>query len=194
MAIEILGIRHHGVGSAIQVLKRLEAFSPDLVLIEGPPEIDQLLSFIGVSDLTPPVSIMVYNEKNPMQSSFYPYAAFSPEWVAAAYANRNLIPVKSIDLPAKISMNTNFNAGEKPIVNTENPEVQRQILRKPVSKNPMSYLAQIAGFENSEKWWEYMFENNNSASEAKDHFAAVSLAMSSLREQGIKSILDTENV
>ena len=194
MAIEILGIRHHGVGSAIQVLKRLAAFSPDLVLIEGPPEIDHLLSFIGVSELTPPVSIMVYNENNPMQSSFYPYAEFSPEWVAAAYANRNLIPVKSIDLPAKISMNTNFNAAEKPIVKTENHGEQRQILSKSMRNNPMSYLARIAGFENSEKWWEYMFENNNSTSDAEDHFAAVSLAMSSLREQGIKSILDTENV
>ena len=64
MPIQILGIRHHGVGSAKMVRKRLEELKPDMILIEGPPELDEVLPFIGVSGLQPPVSIMIYNEKD----------------------------------------------------------------------------------------------------------------------------------
>ena len=38
MPVTILGIRHHGVGSAKNVAERLEQLRPDMILIEGPPK------------------------------------------------------------------------------------------------------------------------------------------------------------
>jgi hypothetical protein len=35
--LHILGIRHHGPGSAASVLQALDAVKPAIVLIEGPP-------------------------------------------------------------------------------------------------------------------------------------------------------------
>ena len=102
MPITILGIRHHGVGSAKNVAERLEELRPDLILVEGPPEITNALALVGHADLKPPVSVMIYNTENPKQSSFYPFAAYSPEWVAAVYANKHQIPLRAMDLPAGI--------------------------------------------------------------------------------------------
>ena len=54
----ILGIRHHGTGSAKRVQQRLKELKPDLVLVEGPPEIDELITMAGHEDFKPPVAIM----------------------------------------------------------------------------------------------------------------------------------------
>ena len=86
MPTHILGIRHHGVGSAKKVAERLQEIKPDIVLVEGPPEISEMLKHIGKKELVPPVALMVYNSKIPASSTFYPFADFSPEWVAAKYA------------------------------------------------------------------------------------------------------------
>ena len=94
----ILGIRHHGTGSAKRVLQRLKELKPDIVLVEGPPEIDELITMAGHKDFKPPVAIMLYNEADPNQSTFYPYAEYSPEWIAIKYAIDAGIPVKAIDL------------------------------------------------------------------------------------------------
>src|SRR6187455_1444512 len=102
MAVHILGIRHHGVGSARHVREQITLIKPNLVLVEGPPEITDTLNTVGDADLIPPVAIMVYNVDEPKQSSFYPFAEYSPEWVAIDYANRNKIPVRAMDLPAAV--------------------------------------------------------------------------------------------
>jgi hypothetical protein len=38
MNLHILGIRHHGVGSSANLVRRLEEIAPDCILIEGPSE------------------------------------------------------------------------------------------------------------------------------------------------------------
>lgn len=182
MAIHILGIRHHGVGSAKKVLERLAELKPDLILVEGPPEITPLLKDIGREELVPPVAIMVYNEKNPAQSNFYPFATFSPEWVAASYGNNHNIPVQALDLPAALS----FQLANRKMPEPEAPE-------DPIpSKDPLSYLSDIAGFDTSESWWEYYFEKDTSH-QAKEHFEAIHLGIKALREAGVLSFLDEEN-
>ena len=200
--IHILGIRHHGVGSAKMVLKRLQEIEADIVLVEGPPEIDDLLKYVNHPDLKPPVALMLYDEKNTQRSSFYPFSNFSPEWVAAKYALDNNIPVKAIDLPSGISLNTIFKKGEKPsVIKTEKEAVPSvgEIAKEAVVEeqlppiDPLSYLAKIAGYEDSESWWEAQFEMNVSDSPS-DYFEAIMHAMQSLREAGMTSSLDAENI
>lgn len=100
MAIHILGIRHHGPGSAKNVKAFLESVKPDIVLVEGPPEADGILQWATHKELKPPVAILCYQPDNPQQSSFYPFAEFSPEWQAILYAKQNNIQVRFMDLPA----------------------------------------------------------------------------------------------
>src|ERR1700761_9630751 len=100
MSIHILGIRHHGPGSARHVRKFLHTVQPDIVLVEGPPEADGILSWVTHAELKPPVAILAYQPDNPKESSFYPFAEFSPEWQAILYAKKRNIHVRFMDLPA----------------------------------------------------------------------------------------------
>ena len=201
MPTTILGIRHHGVGSALRVKEELERLKPDLVLVEGPPELDDLLPLASKEGFKPPVAIMLYNVANPNQSTFYPYAEYSPEWVAIQYALSASVLVRAMDLPAKINFNQKLikiieqeksvteDATQSGVAEEEiNPELQK------VGRDPMSYLASIAGYDDSEQWWEYQFEKSDTQESASDHFEAVMLAMSALREEDIPSPLDHENV
>src|SRR6185369_9589039 len=97
--IHVLGIRHHGPGSAKNVKAFLEETKPDIVLVEGPPEGDNLLQWVVHEEINPPVAILAYMPDNPKRAVFYPFAEFSPEWQAIHYGVSKNIPVRFIDLP-----------------------------------------------------------------------------------------------
>ena len=82
--VHVLGVRHHGPGSARAVAEALDELRPDLVLVEGPPELDALTGLVADPDLRPPVAALVYAADRPQLATFYPVADFSPEWVAKA--------------------------------------------------------------------------------------------------------------
>ncbi|BCW63094.1 DUF5682 family protein [Arthrobacter sp. StoSoilB22] len=98
--VHVLGIRHHGPGSAHSVAEALATLRPDVVLVEGPPELDQVIPLITDPDMLPPVAGLIYAVDEPRLASFYPMAAFSPEWVAIRWALSTGKPVRAIDLPA----------------------------------------------------------------------------------------------
>lgn len=90
MAVHLLGIRHHGPGSARNVQQYLQALKPDIVLVEGPPEADELLRYTQHAELKPPVAILVYQTDELQQAVYYPFAEFSPEWQAIQYAKKRV--------------------------------------------------------------------------------------------------------
>ena len=98
--VHVLGIRHHGPGSAHSVAEALAALRPDLVLVEGPPELDQVIPLLSDPDMVPPVAGLIYAADEPRLASFYPMASFSPEWVAIRWALSTGAQVRAIDLPA----------------------------------------------------------------------------------------------
>ena len=51
MTVTILGIRHHGPGSARSVRDELRRLAPDLVLVEGAPEANGVLGAGGAGGL-----------------------------------------------------------------------------------------------------------------------------------------------
>ncbi|MER6451849.1 DUF5682 family protein [Streptomyces sp900105245] len=96
----LLGVRHHGPGSARAVRAALDAACPAVVLIEGPPEADALIPLAADPDLRPPVALLAHAVDEPGRSAFWPLAEFSPEWVAVRWALRHGVPARFIDLPA----------------------------------------------------------------------------------------------
>jgi hypothetical protein len=108
--IEILGIRHHGPGSARSLLRRLEDFAPDILLIEGPADAEHLIGWALRAGMQPPVAMLVYHPKQLQQAAFFPFAEFSPEWQAILYSLRRGIPARFMDLP--MSRQVGRQAGE----------------------------------------------------------------------------------
>ncbi|MEU3921012.1 DUF5682 family protein [Streptomyces sp. NPDC029004] len=100
----LLGVRHHGPGSARAVRAALDAASPRAVLIEGPPEGDALLALAADEQMRPPVALLAHAVDDPGRAAFWPLAAFSPEWVAIRWALEQAVPVRFIDLPAAHSL------------------------------------------------------------------------------------------
>ncbi|GIF71496.1 DUF5682 family protein [Asanoa siamensis] len=93
------GIRHHGPGSARAVIRALEEQRPDILLVEGPPEADELIEWVADDRLQPPVALLGYAADNPRRAAFWPFAVFSPEWQAIRWAVANGVPVRFFDLP-----------------------------------------------------------------------------------------------
>lgn len=189
----VFGIRHHGPGSARSLVRSLQALSPDIVLVEGPPEATDSLSLLAESDMRPPVALLLYSPDHLQQAVYYPFAVFSPEWQACQYAISNHIPVRFIDLPQTHQMaervaqastihstvqqsiqQSAFTAPEISEVSTESPLTSEQM-----RQDPLSYLAHAAGYTDSERWWEHLVEHRQDDTAI---FTAILEAMSALRE------------
>src|SRR6185312_4003064 len=104
--VHVLGVRHHGPGSARSVERALETIQPDAVLVEGPPDADALLTLSSHPEMTPPVALLIYRPDDPRTSVYYPFAVFSPEWRALAFASARGIPIRFMDLPIAIQFGT----------------------------------------------------------------------------------------
>ena len=161
--VHVLGIRHHGPGSARAVATALAELAPDLVLIEGPPELDAVAPLAAAHGMRPPVAGLVYAVDAPATASFYPMAVFSPEWVALRWAIEHGREVRFLDLPANVALvleDENDSDAEPPM-------------------DPIRTLATTAGFDDPERWWEDAVELRY---HGLDVFEAVLDAMRTLRE------------
>ncbi|MGW2839585.1 DUF5682 family protein [Streptomyces sp. NPDC001493] len=169
----LLGVRHHGPGSARAVLAALEAVEPRAVLVEGPPEADALLAFAADPEMRPPVALLAHAEDDPGLASFWPMAEFSPEWVAIRWALAHGAAVRFVDLPAAHSLALAAAAQGEGDEETS-----------PAPPDPIALLAEAAGYDDPERWWEDVVEHRPSVPGADPvaPFAALAGAMAALRE------------
>lgn len=267
----LLGVRHHGPGSARAVRAALDAAEPSAVLIEGPPEGDALVSLAADPRMRPPVALLAHAVDDPGRAAFWPLAEFSPEWVAIRWALAHDVPVRFIDLPAAHSLafpdNTApFPAGPTPDPDTDHepgtgadpgadaeagpeartgtgggpgpetgldrgpsagreahpegageagPEARTEPGREPGLGNgpetgaetggglggdtgstdahpgaaevlridPLAVLADAAGYDDAERWWEDVVEHRGAVGDPYAPFTAVGEAMTALREE-----------
>ncbi len=178
--IHLFGIRHHGVGSARSLVAALEALQPDALLIEGAPEGDELLAYVLSPALQPPVAMLIYAPEQPKRAVFYPFAEFSPEWQALRYGLRHGIPTRFMDLPQAVQLAL-AEAAESAEAAEGAPQADLapELLR--LRADPLLELARLAGYEDSERWWNDLVEQRRATD--PDIFAGILEAMRALREQ-----------
>ncbi|MFF4381926.1 DUF5682 family protein [Kitasatospora sp. NPDC001547] len=174
--VALLGIRHHGPGSARAVAAALARWRPDAVLVEGPPEADGIVHLAAAKDLVPPVALLAHAVDDPARAAFWPYAEFSPEWVAIRHAVEHDLPVRFIDLPA--------GYGFAPAPEDAAAEDTGEDGAGPVA-DPLALLAEAAGHDDAERWWEDVVEHRAPGGDALAPFAAVAEAMGALRAEGL---------
>lgn len=184
----VLGVRHHGPGSARAVAAALARIEPDAVLIEGPPEADPILALAGEKGMVPPVALLAHAVDDPARAAFWPFASFSPEWVALRYAVERSTPVRFIDLPAAYGFA--FAAARE----QQEPGGASQGSAPPTPAgdrevhDPIATLARAAGHDDPERWWEDVVEHrlaerHGGAEDPLAPFRAVAEAMAALRER-----------
>ncbi|MFV0128210.1 DUF5682 family protein [Streptomyces sp. HMX112] len=181
----LLGVRHHGPGSARAVLAALEAARPRAVLIEGPPEGDALLPLAADERMRPPVALLAHAVDDPGRAAFWPLADFSPEWVALRWALDRGVPVRFIDLPAihSLAMAADPTWGdEEDELHGGEPDTGRHGLRV----DPLAVLARTAGYDDPERWWEDVVEHRGGGGDGTADplapFTELAAAMAALRE------------
>ncbi|MFE0189043.1 DUF5682 family protein [Streptomyces sp. NPDC058989] len=176
----LLGVRHHGPGSARAVRAALEQCTPAAVLIEGPPEADALVPLAAHEDMRPPVALLAHALDDPGRAAFWPLAEFSPEWVAMRWALERGVPVRFIDLPAAHSLAGDEGDG---VARTDADEADGAA---DVRVDPIRVLAEAAGYDDPERWWEDVVEHRRGGAgpdaDALAPFEAVAEAMAALRE------------
>ncbi len=210
----LLGIRHHGPGSARAVRAALDAYRPQAVLIEGPPEADALTALAADPAMRPPVALLAHVTDDPSRAAFWPFAEFSPEWVALQWAAEAGAVVRFIDLPAAHTLAARKApeepAGEErgedaegaapeaaPGTSAGGPGAESGTDPEPGTESgtesdadaeslrvdPLAVLAESAGYEDPERWWEDAVEHRGSAAGADPFapFAAVAEAMAEIR-------------
>ena len=174
MTVHLLGIRHHGPGSARTVVAALDELQPDAVLVELPAEAEPLLAMAADVDLVPPVALLGYVAERPERAAFYPMANFSPEWCAVRWALAHGAVLRAIDLPLAHSM----------AMGRDEARDDRAEARRPI--DPIGRLAHAAGYDDPERWWEDVVEHRGRPEGAAvpplDAFAAVADAMTAVRE------------
>jgi len=173
MSVSILGIRHHGPGSARSVERALAEFKPDAVLVEGPPEAEPLLPLVAHPEMRPPVALLGYAADEPRRAAFYPFTIFSPEWQAIRYALAERAELRMIDLALA-------NVLAEPPGRTispggpDAPPADDERIRG----DPIGWLAEAAGHGDPERFWEDVVEHRG----GEQAFAAIAEAMAALRE------------
>ncbi len=180
--LTVFGIRHHGAGSASSLRNALAALQPDCILIEGPPDANDIIEYVVNEDLVPPIALLVYNPNNLKQGAYYPFAHFSPEWQAMKYGVEKEVPTSFMDLPRTIAFSLDQQNGKKQqkIIQFEQTNLgEKNAEEKEIAKDPLGYMAKIAGYEDSERWWDVTFESANNPSEI---FESILSLMGELRD------------
>ncbi|WP_326588442.1 DUF5682 family protein [Streptomyces sp. NBC_01294] len=173
----LLGVRHHGPGSARAVRAALEEAGPAAVLIEGPPEGDALLVLAADPGMRPPVALLAHAADDPGRAAFWPLADFSPEWVAIRWAQEAGVPVRFMDLPAAHSLAVDGAADGAADADHRESDAVRL--------DPLAVLAETAGYDDPERWWEDVVEHRGAGGvreEVLGAFEALGEAMGALRE------------
>ncbi|EFH89315.1 DUF5682 family protein [Ktedonobacter racemifer] len=198
MSISVFGIRHHGPGCARSLRQALTEYQPDIVLVEGPPDAQQVLPLCMHQEMRPPVAILIYAPEHPKRAVFYPFTTFSPEWQALRYSFEQGIETRFMDLPQAMQMALRLEHEEQaeqteqqepqaldhPGAEAEPGQETRNATLAPAPQteereDPLGMLAEAAGYSDHESWWEQQIEQRV---DSRDIFAAILEAMSALRE------------
>jgi hypothetical protein len=200
--MHIFGIRHHGPGSARSLRRALEELQPDAILVEGPPDAEDVLPLLTHAEMQPPVALLVYEPGRPERAVYYPFAVFSPEWQALRYGLAQNITVRFMDLPtahrfaysqpgqveptSEVNETQGTPAGDQAKESEAEDTTQAKIV-----PDPLGWLAEAAGYSDGERWWDHMIEHRR---DGTDLFAAVLEAMTALREEaGPQTLADPLN-
>lgn len=169
-------IRHHSPICSYHLVKIIDEYKPDCILVEGPENADSLIPVLTDENTVLPVAFYYYykdtgklvTEEADDYKCYYPFLNASPEYNALLKARRLGIDCGFIDLPY----------GEILIHTAENKGIRKE--REIQSYNDDYYLAENTffkaicektGVRNFEEFWERYFEIDSLYGSTEDFIA-----------------------
>ena len=140
----IFPVRHHSPAAALQVAQLIRERRPKAVLVEGPLDATPLIPLLLDPETVPPVAIYAYGQGEQVRAAYWPFCAYSPEYAALKAGQAVGARLAFCDLPASVTL-----AWEsEPLEEKEGPSYG----------DFRDALAEAAGFDQFESFWEAAFE------------------------------------
>ncbi|ETT47827.1 DUF5682 family protein [Paenibacillus sp. FSL H7-689] len=147
-------IRHHSPACSYHLLRLIEEYKPDIILIEGPESGNPLISVLSDEATVPPVSLYyTYESELEREACYYPMLRYSPEYVALKEAERLDIPAKFIDLDYQHFSTRASKSGQ-----TEQKEISIQDETLLAGSDFINRLCQKTNCRSFDELWEKVFE------------------------------------
>lgn len=135
------GVRHLSPAAATHVRKALEEAQPQLILVEGPSDLNDQMQWLCDPRTQFPVAILAYTKEAPVRTILYPLAVYSPEVQAILWASEHHVPCRFMDLPSSV-----FLAMQ---------EVEEE---QPLSTESVYHRLEVLTGEKHDTFWERNFE------------------------------------
>lgn len=145
------GVRHLSPAAAYHVRRELDRVQPDLVLIEGPSDLNDQMQWFCHPKTELPAAILAYTQETPIRTLLYPFAVYSPEYQAILWAHQHQVPCRFMDLPSSVFLAIEEEPQkdeEIPDQQDEGPAATEQVYRQ---------LEDLLG-ESHDTFWERHFE------------------------------------
>jgi Family of unknown function (DUF5682) len=164
--VHLFPVRHHSPRSSAVLSAFLAEVRPQVVLIEGPDDATSLVDVLVDKETRPPVAILGYRTDGVPGSSLWPFASYSPEYVAAKWGAENGAQVALIDVPIGrvLAMRVEHGRGHD---HGEDPDIDEGELAgepAPLALDEGEAIdlheacARARGFRSFEEFWEASFE------------------------------------
>jgi hypothetical protein len=164
--VHLFPVRHHSPRASRALLALLESVQPTHVLVEAPADAAPLLPLLTDPDSAPPIAILGYCTEGEPQSVMWPFASYSPEWVALKWAREAGAQTRLIDWPIGVALAADREDCAACTVAEENHDPDGdnsgpQIASEAPDDLPLDArqaLAERFGARSFEEFWEAWFE------------------------------------
>ncbi|MBS2013326.1 MAG: hypothetical protein JST00_10590 [Deltaproteobacteria bacterium] len=147
-------VRHHSPRTSHVLRAMLDRVKPSLVLVEGPEDADHLIDAIVDPESVPPIAILGYRTDGTPGSSLWPFASYSPEYVALRWARANGAEVRFCDLTTGQSIARHARSEDAQEKEEPEPEAGDDVGDPDFRRA----VAEARGFRSFEEFWEASFE------------------------------------
>jgi hypothetical protein len=159
-------VRHHSPRSSAVLAAFLAEVRPRAVLIEAPEDAAKLIPALVDPGTIPPVAILGYRTDGYPASALWPFAAYSPEYVATKWGVENGAQVTFIDIPITRSLGTpkararDEAPDSEPDIDLEQDDTLPGAGAGPgeAGLDVHEACARARGFRSFEEFWEASFE------------------------------------
>ena len=156
-------VRHHSPVCSFQLIKTIKKYQPDIILIEGPENANELIPSLTHEDTQLPAALYYFykdtkkliDDEGEDYKCYYPFLSSSPEYNAANEAKKLDIPAKFIDLPyCEILISTSEGKGLRRNAERHSYADDSGLIRSQFYKK----LCEKTGLRSFEEFWEKYFE------------------------------------
>lgn len=170
-AVHLFPVRHHSPRAARALRALLEQVRPSHVLVEAPADAEALLPLLTDPDSEPPIAILGYCTEGEPRSALWPFAHYSPEWVALRWAREHGAVARLIDWPTGVALAADAEDEAAATCRAAQPEgasageavaavdaANAVDAEDPVTLDTGAALAARFGARSFEEFWEAWFE------------------------------------